>query len=185
GAFEEAENAIPAPNGAANHDEVLDLAEWDFGLDNEPIPPRGWLLGNLICRQFLTSIFADGAVGKTALMITTALSLASGQNLIGEHVFVRCPVLVVCFEDGKDELRRRVTAAMKHYGISKAEIEGYFFVAAISRAEARLAANKNGEMTVGKLGAALRRSVTRCKAAAVFLDPFVKTHSVSENDNMA
>jgi hypothetical protein len=57
-------------------DEPLDLGEWDFGLDNEPIPPRGWLLGNLLCRQFLSSIFGDGAVGKTAVMIAMALSLA-------------------------------------------------------------------------------------------------------------
>ena len=82
-------------------DEPLDLGEWNFGEDNEPIPPRGWLLGNLLCRQFLTSIFADGAVGKTALMIAMALSLATGKKLIGEHVFVRCPVLLVSSRTGR------------------------------------------------------------------------------------
>ena len=40
-------------------------------------------------------------------------------------------------------------------------------------------------MMAGKLGAALERSITRRSAGTVFLDPFVKTHSVGENDNMA
>ena len=88
------------------NDDQLDLGEWDFGDDNEPIPPREWLLGNLLCRQFLTAIFADGAVGKTALIVTMALSLATGRNLLDEHVFVRCRVLLVSFEDGVAELRR-------------------------------------------------------------------------------
>jgi hypothetical protein len=118
-------------------------------------------------------------------MIAMALSLATGRKLIAEHVFIRCPVILVCFEDGKDELRRRVTAAIQHHGISKEDIQGYLFIAAVSRVDAKLAANRNGEMTAGKLGAALERSITRRKAGAVFLDPFVKTHSVGENDNIA
>jgi AAA domain len=76
-------------NGLDNDQEHADLAEWDFGDDNEPTPPRGWLLGNLLCRQFLSLIFADGAVGKTSLLIVMALSLATGRELLNEHVFVR------------------------------------------------------------------------------------------------
>ena len=172
-----------AATAAATDDDDLDLAEWDWGDDNEPIPPRGWLLGNLLCRQFLTSIFADGGVGKTALIIAMALSLATGRNLIGEHVFVRCRVLLFCFEDGVNELRRRLTAAMMHYGITKDEIRGYLFISAINRADAKLATMRRGELVVGRLGAALEKSIVRRHADAVFLDPFVKTHAVGENDN--
>jgi hypothetical protein len=164
---------------------LLDLEEWDFGTDNEPIPPRGWLLGNLLCRQFLSSIFADGGVGKTALEIAMALSLATGRSLIGEHVFVRCKGLLVCFEDGKDELRRRLTAAMLHYGISKADIEGHLFVTAITRGDAKLVLMKDGGLRVGKLRDALERSIVRHGIDVTFLDPLVKIHSVSENDNAA
>ena len=55
-------------NGRAvrDSDATFDLGEWDFGEDNEPIPPRGWLEGNLLCRQFLSAIVGEGAVGKTA-----------------------------------------------------------------------------------------------------------------------
>jgi hypothetical protein len=166
-------------------DDLLDLGEWDFGEDDEPIPPRGWLLGNVLCRQFLTAVFADGAVGKTALMIMWALSLSTGRSLLGEHVFTRCRVLIICFEDGKDELRRRLTAAMKHHGITKDEIRGHLFVSAINQIDAKLASARAGELIVGKLGEALERTIVRRRADAIFLDPFVKTHAVGENDNVA
>jgi len=70
------EQASKAKGPIDDDDQPLDLGEWDFGEDNEPIPPRGWLLGNLLCRQFLSAIFGDGAVGKTALIIAMALSLS-------------------------------------------------------------------------------------------------------------
>jgi hypothetical protein len=188
---QQAEEAKPKPpNGdGRNQDEeaeLLDLGEWDFGEDNEPIPPRAWQLGNLICRQFLASLFGDGAVGKTALLIAMALSLATGRELIGEHVFVRCRVLLVCFEDGKDELRRRLKAAMMHYGIEKADILGYLFITAISRSDAKLAITGQGrDLQVGKLRDALDRSMERRRADVALLDPWVKAHGVGENDNIA
>ena len=63
--------------------------------------------------------------------------------------------------------------------------QGYLFITAVRRADAKLALNRHGEMTPGKLGAALERTIARREAGAVFLDPFVKIHSVGENDNMA
>ena len=177
------EQASKAKGPIDDDDQPLDLGEWDFGEDNEPIPPRGWLLGNLLCRQFLSAIFGDGAVGKTALIIAMALSLAADRNLIGEYVFLRCRVLLICFEDGKAELRRRLTAAMLHYGISKADIRGHLFIATVNRSDAKLAHSKNGEVTVGKLRDALDQSIVRRNADATFLDPLVKAHAVGENNN--
>jgi hypothetical protein len=49
-----------APNGAAA-DGDIDLSETDYAGTPDDIPPRGWLLGNPLCRQFLTGIFGDGA----------------------------------------------------------------------------------------------------------------------------
>lgn len=57
-----------------------DLGEWDFGAANiiaSELPPRGWLLGIWLCRQFVSALIADGAAGKTATRIACALSLAT------------------------------------------------------------------------------------------------------------
>src|SRR3954454_13984233 len=92
-------------------DAALDI--WDGGEDDYHIPPRGWLLGTVFCRRFLSSLLADGGVGKTATRIAQLISLAIGRSLTGEHVFLRCRVLIISLEDDRDELRRRVYAVMR------------------------------------------------------------------------
>ena len=53
---------------------------------------------------------AAGGVGKTALRYAQFLSLATGRNLTGEHVHLRCRVLVISLEDDENELKRRMLA---------------------------------------------------------------------------
>jgi RecA-family ATPase len=100
------------------------LDEWDAGDDTGLPPPRGWLLGNVFCRNFLRSILGAGGTGKTALRYAQYLALATGRPLTGEHVFQRCRVLIISLEDGKEELRRRITAARIHHGITLDEVRG-------------------------------------------------------------
>ena len=106
------------------------LGEWDAGDDTELPPPRGWLLGNIFARKFMSSLLADGGVGKTALRYAQLLSLAAGRSLTGDHVFQRCRVLIVSLEDDADELRRRILALMLHYGIDRSEVKGWLFLSA-------------------------------------------------------
>ena len=98
---------------------TVGLGEWDTGEDNAPIPPRAWLLGITFCRRFLSGLLADGSVGKTALRIAQLLALATGRPLTEEHVFRCCRVLLVSLGNDRDELRRRVRAAMLHHGVKR------------------------------------------------------------------
>jgi hypothetical protein len=159
------------------------LGEWDAGEDADPIPPRGWLLGNTFCRRFISGLQAAGGTGKTALRILQALALATGHPLTGEHVFQRCRVLVVSLEDDKDELRRRVRAAMKHHGVSHEDVRGWLFLATPTDLGLKLATLDDGKIVMGELGNKLRKTIQRWHIDVVILDPFVKTHDVEENSN--
>jgi hypothetical protein len=161
------------------------LGEWDAGEDDEPIPPRGWLLGNVLCRRFLSSLVADGGVGKTAVRIAQCLALATGRPLTGEHVFQRCRVLLVSLEDDRDELRRRVEAARLHYGISRSELRGWLFLATPGIKAGKLAMTENGAHKAGALAAELAAVIVRRSIDVICLDPFVKSHGVEENANNA
>jgi hypothetical protein len=90
------------------------LGERDIGADDSPIPPRPWLLGSIFCLDYFSSLLGEGGVGKTAVRLLQWLSVATGQKLLGDHVFLQGPVLVVSLEDDYDEMRRRLKAAQIH-----------------------------------------------------------------------
>jgi hypothetical protein len=184
---EEAEAAEAAARGSYPQSPASkghELGEWDAGEDDAPIPPRGWLLGNSLCRRFLSSLIGDGGVGKTALRIAQLLSLATGRALTGDHVFRRCRVLLVSLEDDRDELRRRVRAAMLHHGIKLADVKGWLFLAA-PKGPKLIERSPAGAEQIGGLERLLRETIIRRRIDVVSLDPFVKTHGLEENDNNA
>lgn len=160
------------------------LRLWDAGADDyTTIPPRGWLLGNTFCRRFLSSLIADGGVGKTALRLAQLVSLAIGRSLTDEHVFCRCRVLIVSFEDDRDELRRRVLAVLRHHHVHPEDLSGWLFLAAPKGL--RLAEMGLDGPQAGELDAMLRGEIEARKIDVVSLDPFVKTHGLEENSNNA
>ncbi len=169
------------PNGG-----TTELGEWDAGDDGEPIPPRGWLLGTVFCRRFVSSLLAVGGTGKTAVRTAQALALATGQPITGEHVFQRCRVLIVSLEDDMDELRRRVRAARLHHGISQDDVRGWLFLATPDAAAGKIMiADETGHAVRSKLADTIENCITRRAIDIAILDPFVKSHAVEENNNVA
>lgn len=156
------------------------LDEWDCGEDPGPIPPRQWLLGNVFCRGFVSSVVAGGGVGKTALRLVQYISLALGRPLSGQHVFQRSRVLIISLEDDQWEMHRRIKAVLDYYHINRHELRGWLFCACPKLA--KLAENKNKIRTVGPLEGQIRDAVDRRMPDLVALDPFVKTHALEEND---
>jgi hypothetical protein len=167
------------PNGVDTS--TLDI--WNAGKDDYVIPPREWLLGNVFCKGFLSSLLADGGVGKTALRIAQILSTAIGRELTGQHVFRRCRCLIISLEDSRDELRRRIRAPMLHYGIKPDELDGWLFLAAPKGL--KLATIVEGSPQAAELESLVREAIATWNLDIVCLDPFVKTHGVNENDNNA
>ena len=162
------------------------LGEWDAGEDTEVPPPRGWLLGNVFCRKFMSSLIGDGGVGKTALRYAQLMSSATGIPLTGEHVFCRCRVLIVSLEDDADELRRRIAAILKHHKIDQAELKGWLFLSAPGGKGGKLmTVDARGRLQQGQLANNLEAIIVKRDIDIVSIDPFVKSHSVEENNNSA
>jgi AAA domain len=150
--------------------------------DDAALPLREWLLGTSFCRGYLSGLISAGGSGKTTVRIAQLLSAASYRNLTGEHVFVRCRVLVVCLEDDLKELRRRVKAARIHHGVTAAEVKAFFHLwtprnMKIAELDAK------GRVVEGKLLDALRQEIDERQLDLICIDPVVKAHAVNENDN--
>jgi hypothetical protein len=179
---DEGEDAKPSSGGESNPS--TGLGEWDAGDDTAMPPPRGWLLGNIFARKFMSSLLADGGVGKTALRYAQLLSLAIGQSLTGDHVFQRCRVLIISLEDGADELRRRILALRLHYKIDLSELKGWLFLASPGASAGKLmSADKSGRLIRGAMADNLEAVILARGIDIVSIDPFVKSHSVEENSN--
>jgi hypothetical protein len=75
----------PPPAGFLADRHYVHPLIWDAGAAYyAAIPPRPWLLGNIVCRRFLTLMFGSGGVGKSSIALAIAMSMATGQNLIEE-----------------------------------------------------------------------------------------------------
>jgi RecA-family ATPase len=160
------------------------LGIWNAGDDVDPPPPRGWLLGNIFCRRFVSSLYGDGGTGKTGLRYTQYLSLTTGKELSGEHVFQRSRVLIVSLEDDDQELRRRIRAARLHHNIAIDEVKDWLFLSAPGKKVGKLVElDDRGRTCRSRLADLLEGAITKHRIDLVGLDPFIKTHAVDENTN--
>jgi hypothetical protein len=154
---------------------------YDAGDDTELPPPRGWLMALQFCRRFLSSLLAPGGVGKTALRMLQFVALATGRNLTGQHVFGRYRVLLLSFEDDRDELRRRMAAVRIRHRVDVGDLKGWLFYA--TPRGLKLAQMNNGSRQIGALEKWLRKKIAELKPGVIAMDPFVKLHAMEENDN--
>jgi hypothetical protein len=153
-------------------------------IDITQIPPRGWLLGVSFCRKFISGLVSEGGGGKTATRYTQYLALASGQNLTGEHVHVRSRVLIVCLEDDRAEVERRIGAAMLQHGVLPELIKGWIHYCTPSGLKLLQTGPRGDHHAIpGALYEELRQIIKKFKIDLASVDPFVKAHGVSENDN--
>jgi AAA domain len=84
-----------------------------------------WVINRLLQRSYLYALTAFWGHGKTAILVTVALSVASGRA-VGELRSDQCKVLFLCGENVADtKLRVKLTA--ESLGIASEEIEEWIF----------------------------------------------------------
>ena len=156
--------------------------------DPASIPPRAWVYGHMLLRGSLTVVVAPGATGKTALMIGTAMALASGRNLLGPKVWSGPKrVWLWNLEDSGEEMGRGVQASAIHWGIKPEELGDRLYVdSGMDGAELRTALETaKGTWINAPVVGALLTQLRDEQIDVLIVDPFVSSHSVNENDNRA
>jgi RecA-family ATPase len=154
--------------------------------DEASIEPRRWIYAHHYLRSFVSVLASAGGIGKTSLQIVEALAIVTGRPLLGEEVKERTNVWIVNLEDPLEEIQRRVLAAMRHYGIKPAEVEGRLFVNAGRDFSLKFGIQtREGVLPNTKLVEYLCAKIPEKQIGCVFIDPFVGAHNINENDNMA
>lgn len=151
------------------------------------IPPRKWLYGRHLIRKFLSVDIAPGGVGKSSVKIVEALAMTTGRTLMHKDVFDG-PLRVWLYnlEDPDEETERRIHAAAKHYEISPKDIGDRLYVNS-GRDQPVVIAEEtpNGARIIRPVVDAIIEQLKARQIDVLTIDPFVSSHTISENDNGA
>ncbi len=157
--------------------------EWT---EPEKLPRRQWLMGRSVQRKYVTVVVAPPGAGKSKLVSAEAIAMATGKNLF--DVWVK-PLLRVWLNNGEDdrlEMTRMIQAICKRHGIGPKELEGRFFLDSGRDQEIVTATmTRNGVEILEPVYESITRAILERHIDVFIVDPFVSSHRVSENDNMA
>ena len=155
--------------------------------DPASLPRRQWLMGHWLLRGEVTAIIAPGGTGKSTIGNAIALSLASGQPLLGKPLPRGAQsVWIFNLEDGTDELERQLSAACAFHGIGPDDCGDRLHLdSGLVQPLCTAIEDRDGfalaEEVFGQLAATIRDR----QIATVIVDPFVSSHAVRESSNEA
>ena len=147
------------------------------------IPPRQWLYGTHLIRGFVSLTVAPGGLGKSSMVLVEALAMATARDLLGIQPRGTSRVWVWTGEDPAEELERRIAAACIHYGIDADQLGDRLLVDSGRTLPICLVKmDKGGVLVAEPQVDELIKAIRENKIDVLVVDPFVTTHSVSEND---
>lgn len=148
------------------------------------MPKRDWILGTRLITDYVTVTIAPGGVGKSMYTMVEAVAVATGKPLLGEVPHKTGDVIIYNTEDPLDEIQRRVLAICMQYNIDLKELNRLHILSGIDD-PIRVAKTVRGGTVVTGDASRLDALVKETNAVVVLIDPFIRTHSVEENDNSA
>lgn len=149
------------------------------------LPRRPWLVPGLLLREKVTTLVAPGATGKSLLALNIAIALATGAaGVVPYAVAETGRTWVINGEDDNTEMRRRLVAARRHFGIDPAKLKGQLFLTHPQGRSLLLATRKgDGLQPVRQTIESACSFIQRNGISCVVVDPLISLHDGSENDN--
>lgn len=150
------------------------------------LPPRQWLYGFKVQRKYVTFLVSPGGVGKSAWIFAAALAMASHTDLLGDRSRKPLRVWVYNLEDPFLELERRVSAAVQFHKLPPETLENFRLNSGRDRPFKIVKTARDGESFIVLPDYKLViEEIKREGIDVLFVDPFLRSHSVSENENEA
>jgi hypothetical protein len=160
-----------------------DLAEAFDPSDLDDIPPRQWVYGHFLIREFISVLGAPGGTGKSAYAVVIALSIALGRPLLNEPVHKRGKVWIYNLEDPKVELKRRLKAAILHHKIDPKDLKDWLYYNSGRDRPLVIARVHNGQLVVEPIVDKVIAEINRKQVETFIVDPFIRSHRLEENKN--
>ncbi len=91
-------------------------------LEGKPVPPRQWLVDDLVPARNVTLLYGDGGVGKSLVALQLAAAVALGRPWLGRPT-VSGHAIFMSAEDDADELHRRLQDITQAEGVTLADLD--------------------------------------------------------------
>ncbi|MGJ5621617.1 AAA family ATPase [Sulfitobacter sp. MF3-043] len=147
------------------------------------IPPREWMVSDLIPHRTVTILGGDGGTGKSLVALQLAISSAARTDWLGQNVERPGPVVYISAEDERDELHRRMADVTQEAGLQFTDLSDLNF-RSLAGENAILADldRRTGKMQATALFKMLDKNVKAIKPTLVVLDTLADLHSGDQND---
>ena len=169
--------------------EFQDIQDYNFKKASEitvnSIKPRKWVLGSRYAEGHISVLIAPGGVGKSTLTINEAVSVATNrEDISGEDVHEHGGVWIHSTEDSSDEIKRKIAALCLHYDIDFRKLDNLIYTSCDDSDLVIATEHKGGEVLPQYANIGLiKKTIKEQKIKLFIIDPFVRSHRVSENDN--
>jgi hypothetical protein len=149
------------------------------------IPPRPWAYGDFLLFGEAGAIGAVDGGGKSAQAVVIALSMITGQPLLGERVWRKGPVAIISYEDDATEWQRRIAAACMHYGLDyETMIVSFYFISRPGGRVSFAAHSLDGSVRFPD-GDAVVQQLKDIGAAMLIIDPYNHCHMLEDGNSNA
>lgn len=156
--------------------------------DPASLPRRPWVYGRQLIRGCVFLVLAPGGTGKSALTTGMAMALCTGRPLLGHDVWDGPKrVWLWNLEDSLNDMAFSIQAAALHWNLSPDDLSGRMFVdSGIEGSGLRLARmERDGPVIDRDASAAIESEIIARGIDVLFVDPFISSHGLPENDNAA
>ena len=174
----------PASTGAGAINNGVIKASPFVWREPSAIPPREFLYGRHLVRQYISVTIGPGGLGKTAILLAECLAMVTGRDLLDQEVPAKMRVWYWNGEDPKEEIERRIAAICLLYGIKPEDIGDRLFIDSGRDTEIKIARDERSSFSIAVPTVdAIKRTIVENQIDVMIVDPFVSSHAVSENDN--
>ncbi len=164
---------IPAPARASRFYSAASLKA-------KAVPPREWLVLDLVPQKTVTLFSGDGGTGKSLLALQLAVATATGSAWVGRSV-AKGGVIYISAEDDDDELHRRTDDILQAGGLGYDDLDG-LTLRSLAGEDALLAVDTQMALIKSTLFEELDARAALENPALIVIDTLADVYPANEND---
>jgi RecA-family ATPase len=148
---------------------------------HQPVPGREWCVLHRIPMRNVTLFSGEGAIGKSIVSLQLSVAHVLGKDWL-RTMPEPGPVLVVACEDDADELHRRLSLILAHYGASFTDLKELHLLSLAGRDALLAMPDRNGLIKPTQLFAQLNAAACKTQPRLILLDNSADVFGGNEND---